>query len=741
MHKITSLDPTALQILLGRLDPPLYYKEKRKPSLLLVDDEPRLLRSLVELLKDSDYQLITATNGHEAIEQLTKHDFDIVLLDLFMPEKNGHDVLDYIKNSNIEVDVVILSGCTDFEEAVAVIKHNVSGYLRKPFQPEELFEAIANILKRQQIAIRERYESWLLESSEEFYRFLINSLPDFIYMLNAEGVFVFVNEQACQLLGYDPDELIGKHFSQIVYEEDFPQAYFVFTERRIGERASHNVEFRVKRDTSFKKNSNFKESNLSISCSSIGIYSQLQKNEKKKFLGTYGIIRDITEHKRAEKLAIYQANHDILTGLPNRRLLCKQFDSLLIQAQKNNTNIVLLLVDLDRFKLVNDVYGHTCGDELLRSATNRMQQNIRQDDTLARLGGDEFVVLLPDIREQSDVLNFVDKFLNSLNKPFYLGKTEIRISASIGITFYPKDGETMDQLISNADIAMYQVKSKGKNGYGFYESSMSSRSNEKILAHNELSNALDKGEFEMYYQPQVDMVSGKIIGAEGLIRWNHPKKGLVSAGEFIGHAEENGLVIPISEWTIDTIFKTLNQWSTNGHKFNKVSINLSPTYLERCDFATKIQIALEYYKISPSQIEIEILENVNIINMKHIIVQLKKLSKLGVKIAIDDFGTGYASLTYLKHFPIDTIKLDRSFVKEITEDNIQSPIILAIISIAKGLKLNLIAEGVETNFQSSFLKQEGCFLMQGYLYSRPLPQDQFFNVLKDSKKLWKGMVA
>lgn len=722
------LNSNALHVLLDKLDPPEYYFNEHSPKLLLVDDEPRLLSSLVELLKDFDYQLVTATNGMEAIDHLSKSSFNVVLLDLLMPKKSGHDVLDYIKKSNSDVDVIILSGCTDFERAISLLEHKISGYLLKPYQPEELFNTIENTLAQQRLAFKNRHESWLLESSETFYRFLINSLPDFIFILNAEGTFVFVNEHVHQLLGYNPGELIGKHFTQIVHEEDLQQASFVFIERRNGERASDNVQFRVKYSPSSQNLNNPKPHILYISCSSIGIYSKQQ--EIRKYVGTYGIIRNITEHKEAEKLAIFQANHDLLTGLPNRHLLRKKFNLLLTQSKKDCKRIILMFIDLDRFKLINDAYGHSKGDELLCIVTKRMLEKIEPSDTLARIGGDEFVLLLSERTDQFDILLFAENFLNNLTEPLYLGNKEVRISASIGIGFYPKDGKTLDKLISNADMAMYQVKSTGRNGYSFYENSMLNEASRKMIINQELSNALDKGEFEMYFQPLVNAINNQIIGAEGLIRWNHPKKGLLSASEFIGHTEDTGLVPKISEWTIDTICKTLHHWNTMGYALKQISINLSPTYLERYDFSEKIQETLNYYQIMPSQIEIEILENINISNMEHVISQLHKLNQLGVKIAIDDFGTGYSSLNYLERFPVDTIKLDQIFIKEIKEKSIKSPIISAIISIAQGLDLNLIAEGVETEFQSNYLQNLGCFLMQGFFYSKPLPSNQFMKLLK-----------
>jgi diguanylate cyclase (GGDEF)-like protein len=425
----------------------------------------------------------------------------------------------------------------------------------------------------------------------------------------------------------------------------------------------------------------------------------------------------------------YQAYHDILTDLPNRILFKDRLGLAVIQAKRKLTELAVMFIDLDRFKLVNDTLGHVKGDELLQQAARRLKECLRKGDTLARHSGDEFTIVLPELRDRADAKAIADKFQEVLQAPFDLDGHVVHISASIGIAVYPSDGDSIEELLRHADIAMYQVKAQGKNGHSFYHASMQDMSHQKIALEQSLRKALENNELEMYYQPQVDMASGRIIGAEGLMRWNHPTRGLLSAGEFLPFAEENGLMLPISDWMIGALCRDVLLWNANGADNIRLSLNLSPQYLDRGDFFEKMRNALARYQISPSQIEVEITENICIRNPQYAIEQLNKLCQLGVSVAIDDFGTGYSSLSYLHRFPIHTIKIDQSFVKEIHDEHGHYPVILAIISIARGLGLHLVAEGVETEVQARYLAANGCATMQGYLYYRPLALTTFMELL------------
>ncbi|MGZ8289612.1 MAG: putative bifunctional diguanylate cyclase/phosphodiesterase [Telluria sp.] len=700
------------------------------PRILLVDDEPRLLSSLYELLRGRDYHLVTATCGSEALAHLSRLRFDLVLLDLRLPDVSGHQIMDFINEKGIDADVIVMSGEVGIDAAIGALKRGAYDYLRKPYSREELLKTVANALQQRRLEMANRRIASQLENSEKLYRYLVDSSPDIIYTLNHEGKFTFINDRAYQLLGFSRDDLIGKHYSILVHDEDLERARYVFNERRVDERASRNVELRLKCHSGGSQDRTFNNTLMTISLNSIGMHVPDSDVKKLEFFGTYGVARDITDRKRAEEVISYQAYHDILTDLPNRMLFKDRLGLAVIQAKRKLTELAVMFIDLDRFKLVNDTLGHVKGDELLQQAALRLKDCLRRGDTLARQGGDEFTIVLPELRDREDAKIIADKFLECLQKPFDLDGHEVHISASIGIAIYPGDGESIDELLRHADIAMYQVKALGKNGHSFYHNSMLDISHQKIALEQSLRKALEQNELEMYYQPQVDVITGRIVGAEGLMRWNHPVRGLLTAGEFLPFAEENGLMLPISDWMIGALCRDMLLWNAAGGQNVRLSLNLSPQYLDRGDFFEKMRGALVRYGISPAQIECEITENICIRNPQYAIEQLNKLCQLGVSVAIDDFGTGYSSLSYLHRFPIHTIKIDQSFVKEIHDENGHYPVILAIISIARGLGLHLIAEGVETETQSRYLKANGCLTMQGYLYHRPISLPNFISVLQ-----------
>src|SRR5471032_3096176 len=508
------------------------------PRILLVDDEPRLLASLHELLKDRGYQLYTATCGSEALAQLAKLRFDLILLDLRLPDMSGHEIMDHINRRGIEGDVIVMSGDVGIEAAIGALKRGAYDYLRKPYSHEELLKTMENALQKRKLALENERIASQLETSEKMYRYLVDSSPDIIYTLNHEGRITFINDRVQQILGFSREELIGSHYSILVHDEDQERARYAFNERRLGDRAFNNTL-------------------MTIPLTSIGVHSADHETRKQEYFGTYGVARDITDRKRAEEVISYQAYHDILTDLPNRMLFKDRLGLAVIQAKRKLTELAVMFVDLDRFKLVNDTLGHVKGDELLQQVALRLKECLRRGDTLARQGGDEFTIVLPELRDRQDAKAIADKFLESLQKPFDLDGHEVHISASIGIAVYPTDGESIDELLRHADIAMYQVKALGKNGHSFYHHSMLDVSHQKIALEQSLRKALEQNELEMYYQPQVDVATGRIIGAEGLMRWNHPQRGLLSAGEFLPFAEDNGLMLPISDWMLGALCRDL----------------------------------------------------------------------------------------------------------------------------------------------------------------------------------------
>ncbi|NHZ83938.1 EAL domain-containing protein [Massilia sp. CCM 8695] len=704
-----------------------------QPRILLIDDEPRLLSALHELLRDRGFELVTAKSGAEALAQLSARRFDLVLLDLRLPDMSGHEIMDFINEREIDADVIVMSGDVGIEAAIGALKRGAYDYLRKPYSREEMLKTVGNALQQRSLAMANERIASQLENSEKLYRYLVDSSPDIIYTLNHEGRFTFINDRAFQLLGFAREDLIGQHYTILVHDEDLERARYAFNERRVDERASRNVELRLKCHARAGQNRAFNTTLMTISLNSMGMHVPDHDVKKLEFYGTYGVARDITDRKRAEEVISYQAYHDILTDLPNRILFKDRLGLAIIQAKRKLTELAVMFIDLDRFKLVNDTLGHVKGDELLQQVALRLKLCLRDGDTLARQGGDEFTIVLPELAGRGEAKAIAEKFLTCLHLPFDLDGHQVHVSASIGIAIYPGDGESIDELLRHADIAMYQVKALGKNGHSFYHNSMLDVSHQKIALEQSLRKALEQNELEMYYQPQIDVITGRIIGAEGLMRWNHPQRGVLSANEFLPFAEDNGLMLPISDWMLDALCRDMLVWNENGGEAIRLSLNLSPQYLDRGDFFEKMRGALQRYGISPAQIEVEITENICIRNPQYAIEQLNKLCQLGVSVAIDDFGTGYSSLSYLHRFPIHTIKIDQSFVKEIHDEQGHYPVILAIISIARGLGLHLIAEGVETEVQARYLKSNGCLTMQGYLFHHPISLASFLEVLREQE--------
>lgn len=435
-------------------------------------------------------------------------------------------------------------------------------------------------------------------------------------------------------------------------------------------------------------------------------------------------IQDITDRKKAEEESIYLAYHDNLTGLPNRLQFTEKLNSFVELEQE----IAVLFIDLDKFKMVNDTRGHTVGDKLLQQIAKRLNSCVSRGDIVFRIGGDEFTVILLG-RTKFEVSRIVERILEEIRKPIFIDQHELYLRSSIGISFYPSDGENIESLIKNSDIAMYNSKVLGGNNYKFFTNSMNSSFEERVNLEENLHNALENNELVMYYQPQIDPKTGCMYGAEALIRWIHPEWGIVPPDRFIPIAEETGLIIPIGEWVLRTACKQAVQWNdTYGRPFH-IAVNLSVKQFVNNDIVDTVQRVLEETGLDPNILELELTESVFLENTESMIAIMNKLKKLGVRISIDDFGTGYSSLSYLKDLPIDSIKIDQSFIRNLSKNKKTNSIISTIISLAQKLDLKSVAEGVETLEQYNYFKEEGCDLAQGYYFSRPVPVDQIANLL------------
>jgi diguanylate cyclase (GGDEF)-like protein len=446
------------------------------------------------------------------------------------------------------------------------------------------------------------------------------------------------------------------------------------------------------------------------------------------------VVHDITKHKHYEEKLRKQAFHDTLTGLPNRVLLMNRLEEAIAQAEKGGYQIFVLFVDIDRFKLVNDSLGHDVGDELLKTTAKRMLECVRQSDTLARLGGDEFVLLLGNAIEEETLTKLIRRILTIVSQPITLKNQEVSVTCSIGCSIYPDDGKDAITLLKHADTAMYKAKAEGRNNIQRYQSEMYIRVNERLIMETQLRHGLERKEFLVYYQPQVDLRTGKIIGAEALIRWKHPVLGLVLPAQFIPVAEETGLIVSIGEWVIRTACQQAKIWQDAGFPLH-VTVNLSVQQLVLPELVTTVENALKDFSLSPKYLGLELTEHVSMKDPEKTVSILQNFRRIGVDIAIDDFGTGYSNLAYLKQFPIQRLKLDQSFISDLTHDVANMAIVQGIINICRGLRLQVIAEGVEKAGQVALLANYGCDGIQGNYFSEPLSDQQFMKLLSEGKRL------
>lgn len=564
------------------------------------------------------------------------------------------------------------------------------------------------------ITERKRSEEALRES-EERHRTLTENTYDLISEIDSNERYLYLSPNYRDVLGYQSGELIGREVVDLIYPEDCPAIKAAF--RRVFEhRAIEQVIYRF-----IHRNGELRW------FESTGKTYQTVTGESRVVF----VSRDITERQRYEETIRHQAFHDALTGLPNRMLFKDRLTLEIAHAKRNKQMLAVLFLDLDRFKLVNDTLGHGLGDQLLKIIAMRLVGYVREDDTVARLGGDEFTVLLPEILQAENAVKVARKILQAVREPVHIDVHELYISTSIGIALYPSDGEDAESLLKNADTAMYRAKENGKNNYQLYTPAMNAKAFERLAIENGLRRALDRNEFVVYYQPKVNINTGKIIGMEALVRWQVPERGLIPPGDFIPLAEDTGLIVPIGEWVLHTACAQNKAWQDAGYPPLRVAVNLSARQFQLQNLVEVVSRVLKETGLEPCWLELEITESVAMQNAEYTVKMLYELKDMGIQLAIDDFGTGYSSLNYLKRFPISKLKIDKSFVSEIGTDQDNEAIASTVIVLGQSLKLGVVAEGVETEEQYDFLKQHHCDEMQGYLFGKPVPPDEFEKLISE----------
>lgn len=581
-------------------------------------------------------------------------------------------------------------------------------------------------------SVLSRYENHLLLSNKQIreqklvFETLYQKSADGIWLLK-EGIFVDCNEAIIRMFkASDKKELINVTLSDLSpeFQPDDQSSYekALWMNALASQQGVHKFEWQAR----------------ACDGALFWISVMMTTIRMDKGIIQHCSVRDITmrkeleeENKKQKKLLIHQVEHDTLTGLPNRNLLQDRLTQSIKKASRDNKVLGVMFVDVDKFKSVNDSLGHDAGDMLLKTIAGRMQNSVRETDTVARLSGDEFIVLLDGCKDVSDIFIAIKKLVNAFQEPFFLGNESFKITMSIGVSVYPNDGETASKLLKNADIAMYKAKSKGRNRYVFFDQEMNEETNEHLEVEKSLNKALANDEFVIFYQPQINLQTDKIVGFEALIRWNHPTRGLTAPGYFIHIAEESELIVEIGNWVIKEVMRQIKAWYDMGLDPGKTAINIAGKQLESAGLVAFMIQSLRESGCKPEWIEMEIVERFIMKDTSKSIALLKRFRELGVDISIDDFGTGHSSLAYLKQLPITKLKIDQSFVQNLEESGADRAIARTIIELGRGLGLKVLAEGVETKGQKEFIYSSGCELMQGYLFSKPIPAHDVELLLKN----------
>ncbi len=562
-----------------------------------------------------------------------------------------------------------------------------------------IFAILTDVTEKHQLEQKLKLDAQVFEYSQEG-----------IIITDSDKKIISINKGFTDITGYVPADVLGQvpsMFSSSIHSELFYQKMF----DEIALKGFWKGEIKNR-----NKDGSINSELLSIS---------KVDNERGQAVNYVIVFSDISKLKKTEEHLEKLAHYDTLTNLPNRLLLKTRLNHAIRNAQRLKTKLAIMFLDLDRFKIINDSLGHKAGDELLQLVSNRLSRRIRQSDTLARIGGDEFVILLENIKQSTQLDSLAKELISELNKPFRIADDqEVYIGTSIGISIYPDDSGLANELISFADAAMYRAKQSGRNVYSLYTSNITDLANEKLKLSTEIKHAIECNELELYYQAQVDLISNKTVAAEGLLRWNHPQRGLVTPAEFIHVAEETGLIHQLTLWIIEQACKQLSDWTKKQVPL-ALSVNISAMDFNASNFQTEVETLLKKYSFAPGLLEFEVLENVMMENIGDAISKLEHFRDMGITIAIDNFGTGYSSLAYLGNLPADKLKIDRGFINEIQPDGAKSEIALSAISLAKNFNLALVAEGVEQEYQATFLRDKGCQFVQGNLFGAPLTLKEF----------------
>jgi len=710
--------------------------------------EEELSKKTVNLSDLPNYSIDFANQGQEGIEMMKKafnenKPYSLAFVDVRMPPGlDGVETIEGIWKIDPWIQVVICTAYSDYSWEETIGRLGVSDnlfILKKPFDVSEVRQLSSALtekwslnikLKKHVINLEEivKDRTLALERSLALVRATLESTADGIFVEDLEGKVVDYNT-IFSTMWQMPEAVLKLNLSKNVLEFESKQAVDPEAFLSKMQHLNKNFELEIIDELNLKDGRCFER------------YCKPHKMSG-KIVGRVWSFRNISEQKKMHRELLFQATHDKLTNLPNRRLLYDRILQHMAFAKRNKTTVSILLFDLDKFKVINDSFGHTSGDSVLKLVSKRVSEILRASDTLARLGGDEFVAILEDKHEEPQTQLVAKKIIEVISKPFKLFDYEFSLSVSIGISVYPKDGGSPEELLQKADGAMYSVKSADKNseksGFKFYESGLSQHISQQLTLENDLRKAMRENQLKLYYQPLVDMTTGAIVGVEALIRWEHPSLGLLMPEAFLQIAEESGLIIPIGEWVLRTACAQSKSWQAEKLPFLKMAVNISGTQFKYPFFDEVVEKILKEAQLEAQYLEIELTEATIIENPIIMLDVLNKLKNIGVKLVINNFGSGYSSLGYLRQFSFDKLKIDGAFLRDINTNSNNSSLVHTIISMGNSLKLKVVAEGIETKDQVSILNEYKCDEAQGKLLSQPVTAEEFSNLLLNGHNLLKG---
>ena len=690
--------------------------KKSIQTILLVEDNPGDARLLREMLNEQGLRRIEMTHVErwsDAAKRLTEQPVDIILLDLGLPDAHGLGAVRQAHAASPHIPLVVLTSLDDEALAAQALQEGAQDYLIKGQIDGR------SLLRSLRYAIERKTMEEALFVEKERAQVTLNSIGDAVVCTDIAGNITFLNQVAEKMMGWPLAEAAGHPLNEVlrILDTTTREAIANPMETAIGQdRIVHLPSncILVRRDGF--------ETPIENSVAPI-------HDREGHATGAVIIFRDVSAARAMALQMTHSAQHDFLTGLPNRMLLNDRVNQAIALAPRHHKKVAVLFLDLDGFKHINDSLGHPTGDKLLQSIAKRLVDCVRSSDTVSRQGGDEFVVLLSEVAQPEDTAITARRMLQAVAEAHSIDQHDLHVTTSIGVSVYPDDGQDAETLIKNADTAMYQAKENGRQSYQFFKSAMNVRAVERQSIEESLRRALERQEFTLYYQPKINLRTGQIAGAEALLRWKHPTRGPVPPAQFIPVAEDCGLILPIGNWVLREACQQARLWLDAGLPVATMAVNISAMELRDESFLEGVFAILKETRLDPTSLELELTESVLMKHAESAEYILKTLRASGVKVAVDDFGTGYSSLSYLRKFPIDALKIDQSFVRQISTTPSETTIVTAVISMGRSLKLRVVAEGVETRAELAFLQANNCDEAQGYYFSRPVLPHEFASLL------------